>query len=155
MIVRNIDKALDIIGGWRSKISWTNGCFDMFHAGHALSLNYISISRPDSKLIVGINSDDSIRRIKGHDRPIIDEDNRAIIVDHIKNVDLVIIFDDDTPYNVVSKIKPDYIFKGEEYNGKYVCGSEFGEVVFIPLFNKSELSTTSIINRIRGLHGPE
>lgn len=129
------------------KIVFTNGCFDILHYGH------ISYLREAKKLgdilVVGLNSDKSIRRLKGESRPINSQCDRANVLRELKCVDFVIIFDEDTPFNLINRIKPDILVKGGDYKNKEVIGSDIVPCVklidFIP--NKS---TTNIINKIKG-----
>lgn len=125
------------------KIVFTNGCFDILHEGHIKILEFAK-SQGD-KLIVGLNSDRSIRRIKGPSRPIVPESSRLAVLKSLKMVDEVILFQEETPLELIKKIKPDVLVKGSDYNLDNVVGKEFvKEVVFAPLIDG--ISTTSIIN---------
>ena len=129
------------------KIVFTNGCFDILHFGH---ISYLKKARSfGDVLVVGLNSNDSIKRLKGDKRPINDEADRMQILQELECVDFVIIFDEDTPLNLIKKIKPDILVKGGDYKGKEVVGSEIVKdvrlVEFIP--NKS---TSNIIKKIQG-----
>ncbi len=129
------------------KIVFTNGCFDILHFGH---ISYLKKARSfGDVLIVGLNSNDSIKRLKGDTRPINDEVDRMQILQELECVDFVIIFDEDTPLDLIKKIKPDILVKGGDYKGKEVVGSEIVKdvrlVEFIP--NKS---TSNIIKKIQG-----
>ena len=149
----NIKDFTQILKEWRSvgnKIVFTNGCFDFIHLGH-LEILARSADLGD-KLIVGINSDKSIKRIKGKSRPIIQEDSRAKQLAAIEFVDAVILFNEDTPYDLISFINPDIITKGGDYKKNDVIGKELmnkksGEVVIIPL--TQGYSTTSILEKIK------
>ncbi len=132
------------------KIIFTNGCFDIIHAGHVSYLN--EAKSLGDVLIVGINSDESVKRLKGPGRPIIGEKDRAYILANIKPVDYVVIFNEDTPYNLIKEVNPDFLVKGGDYDGKDVVGKDIvepsgGKVVLID-FVKGK-STSSIIKRIK------
>lgn len=131
------------------KIVFTNGCFDIIHAGHVIYLN--KAKKLGDILIVGLNSDSSVKKLKGNNRPVIIEDDRAYIISNLKPVDFVVIFNDNTPYNLINEIKPDYLVKGSDYKNQEVAGSDIvksygGQVVFIDYVN--EKSTTNIIDKI-------
>lgn len=138
--------------GWRNagqRTVFTNGCFDLLHAGH-LSLLHAA-ARCGDILIVAINSDASVRRIKGVARPIMPEHERAAFLASLACVDAVVIFDEETPIEVLNAIRPDVLVKGEDYRIEDVVGRELvegygGRVVLIPLL--PEKSTTSLIERI-------
>ena len=146
LLIKKIEK-------WRSenkKIVFTNGCFDLIHLGHieilARSADY------GDKLIIGVNSDLSIKKLKGENRPIIEESSRIRQLSALEFVDAVILFDEDTPLKLIETIKPDVITKGGDYTAKNVVGNEVvsqknGEVVIIPL--TQGYSTTSILNKIK------
>lgn len=126
------------------KIIFTNGCFDIIHVGHASLLKYAK-SLGDY-LIVGLNSDKSIKNLKGESRPINKQEDRKFILESMKYVDEVIIFDDKTPLQLIKQIKPDIIVKGGDYIKEQVVGSELAEVV---IFNFIDgYSTTKIIKNI-------
>ena len=149
----NIKDLSQIIKEWRlngDKIIFTNGCFDLIHLGH-LEILARSADLGD-KLIVGINSDMSIKKIKGNSRPIIEEDSRAKQLAAIEFVDAVILFNEDTPYNLINILKPDVLTKGGDYKKNDIIGNELinkeqGEVVIIPL--TQGYSTTSILEKIK------
>ena len=136
------------------KIVFTNGCFDIVHAGHISSFKQAKAF--GDILVVGLNADASIRRIKGEKRPIVDQVNRAVLISELQTVDYVVIFEEDTPENLIRMIKPDVLVKGKDWEGKPVAGDEFvrscgGEVKYIDLV--SGLSTTNIINKILDVYG--
>jgi len=148
--LKEIVKELKLNG---RKVVWTNGCFDILHAGHTKYLQ--EARRLGDALILGLNTDASIRRIKGKNRPIIPENERAEMLSAIECVDYVIFFDEDTPLNVIKSIMPNIIVKGGDYKvedvvGKDVVEKQGGEVIIIPL--KGEISTTKIINNIINNH---
>ncbi len=132
-----------------SKIVFTNGCFDILHRGHiellAGAANYGDL------LIVGLNTDDSVKRLKGENRPLQDEQTRAMIMASLRFVDLVVFFNEDTPAQLIDTIVPNVLIKGGDYIKEEIVGYETvtnsgGEVVildFVPGF-----STTSVINRM-------
>ena len=138
---------------WRSKnkkIVFTNGCFDLIHLGHIEIL--ARSSDFGDKLIIGVNSDLSIKMLKGENRPIIQQSSRIRQLSALEFVDAVILFDEETPIKLIETIKPDVITKGGDYTAKNVIGNEVvsqknGEVVIIPL--TQGFSTTSILNKIK------
>ncbi|MBS3808952.1 MAG: D-glycero-beta-D-manno-heptose-7-phosphate kinase [Desulfobacterales bacterium] len=145
---------------WRiqqKKIVFTNGCFDLLHAGHLHILNQAASF--GDVLMVGINTDDSIRRInKGPDRPLIPQQERASIVAALDCVNAVILFDEDTPVELIRKIKPDVLVKGADYTIDQVVGKEVveaygGQVRLVDLL--PDKSTSSLIRRIRGNYRTE
>lgn len=128
------------------KIGFTNGCFDLLHPGH---LNLLTTARDHcDKLIVGLNSDDSVLRIKGAGRPVQPQSDRAAVLSALDVVDLVVIFDEDTPDSLCSLIRPHTIFKGGDYDPQEVRGAEHAtHVHIVPLVEG--VSTTETVNRIR------
>lgn len=129
---------------------FTNGCFDLLHVGHIELLKYAKSL--GSYLIVGINSDESVKRLKGFSRPINNEITRKTILESIKFVDEVLIFQEDTPLQVIKKIQPNIIVKGGDYKKEDVVGYEFEKLglLEVKLFNYiANNSTTSIIERIK------
>jgi D-beta-D-heptose 7-phosphate kinase/D-beta-D-heptose 1-phosphate adenosyltransferase len=125
-------------------IIFTNGCFDIIHTAHIDLLKFCkSIG---DKVIVGLNSDDSIKKIKGDKRPINNEKDRKAILESIKFVDEVIIFSEITPIEVIKSIKPDIIVKGGDYTPDKVVGNEICKVIIFPY--QQGKSTTEIIDRI-------
>ena len=149
----NIKDLSNIINEWRlngDKIVFTNGCFDLIHLGH---LEILARSADlGNKLIVAINSDISIKKIKGSSRPIIEENSRAKQLAAIEFIDAVILFNEETPYNLINILKPDVLTKGGDYKkndivGNQLINKEQGEVVIIPL--TQGYSTTSILEKIK------
>lgn len=141
---------------WRfkgKKIVFSNGCFDVLHLGH---IEYLSKARDlGDILIVGLNSDDSVRRIKGSHRPVNNEEARAVTLSALSFVDGVILFDEDTPYNLIKLVQPDILVKGKDYDGKEIVGSDVvkskgGEVVTIEL--TKGYSTTHTIELAQKVH---
>lgn len=139
---------------WRrqgQKIVFTNGCFDLLHPGH-ISLLRQSAALGD-KLVVGLNSDASVKRLKGPDRPVQAEENRAILLGALRDVDAVVIFDEDTPEKLIRHISPDYLVKGSDYKLKNVVGADYvlahgGQVKLVDIVEGC--STTNIVRRMRG-----
>jgi len=132
------------------KIIFTNGCFDILHRGHA---SYLEQAKAlGDVLIVGLNSDTSIRRLKGEDRPINSLEDRAFLLGALESVDFVVPFEADTPYDLIGLIAPDVLVKGADYRGKEVVGSDLAKEVKLIEFVAGK-STTSIIERILSLGG--
>lgn len=127
------------------KVVFTSGVFDLLHAGHLESL--IKSRGLGEKLIVGINSDESVKRLKGKDRPINNQESRRRMLASLRCVDEVFIFDEDTPYELIKNLKPDIIVKGSDYSPENVVGNDLAKVVIIP--NLPGFSTTSIIEKIK------
>ena len=131
------------------KIVFSNGCFDILHRGH---VEYLAkASSLGDKMILGLNSDSSIKRIKGPDRPVQDQLSRSIILASLQFIDAVVLFDEDTPYNLINKIKPDILVKGADYKAEDVVGYDIvtangGRVETIELVKG--YSTTGIIQRL-------
>jgi rfaE bifunctional protein nucleotidyltransferase chain/domain len=132
-----------------NKVVFTNGVFDLIHAGH---VDYLSKAKKlGDILIVGLNSDDSVRRIKGEKRPILKQEERAFILSNLKPVDYVVLFDEETPEKLISEIIPDILVKGadwaiEKIAGKDVVEKNGGKVMNIEFVN--DQSTSKIINLI-------
>lgn len=130
------------------KVVFTNGCFDLLHRGH---IEYLKKSRNEGDLlIVGLNSDSSVKRLKGETRPIVSEDDRAYILSNLSFVDFVTIFDDETPFELIKLISPDVLTKGADYIGKTVVGSEFAKKVVLVDFVAGK-STSSVVAKINNL----
>jgi D-beta-D-heptose 7-phosphate kinase / D-beta-D-heptose 1-phosphate adenosyltransferase len=131
-----------------NRIIFTNGCFDLLHVGHVKLLNECrSLAGPRGAVVVGVNSDYSVRKLKGLSRPFIDEVGRATILTNLKSVDYVIVFEEETPYDLIKSLVPDLIVKGSDYKGKEIIGSDFSPVLFVEL--ESNISTTSIAKKIK------
>jgi len=132
------------------KIVFTNGCFDIIHIGHITLLK--KAKSLGDVLIVGLNSDVSVRKLKGKERPIVCQKDRAKVLDSIKYVDYVVVFDELTPYRVITEIKPDILVKGKDYKIKEIVG--WGIVPKIVRINLlKDRSTTNIIEKIRKTNG--
>ena len=128
------------------KIVFTNGCFDILHFGH---ISYLNQARAlGDLLIVGLNSDNSIKRLKGKDRPINCQEDRAALLCALECVDFVIIFDEDTPLELIKAIQPHFLAKGADYQGKEVVGSEFAKKLCLIDFVEGK-STTNTIQKIK------
>jgi rfaE bifunctional protein nucleotidyltransferase chain/domain len=125
-------------------VVFTNGCFDIIHRGHIELLEFCS--QLGKKVIVGLNSDTSVRVLKGKDRPVNNQDDRKLLLEAIKYVDSVIVFEEETPYNLICKIKPDFIVKGGDYKPDDVVGSDIAKVVIFDYVNG--YSTTKSIQDI-------
>ncbi len=133
-------------------ISFTNGVFDILHEGHVKVLTQAA-SFADI-LLVGVNSDASVKRLKGNDRPVNTQDSRALLLASLLMVDAVIIFEEDTPLNLINAIMPDVLVKGGDYNIDTIVGAKEvtennGKVEVIPL--ESGFSTTGIIEKLKKL----
>ncbi|HXS06165.1 MAG TPA: D-glycero-beta-D-manno-heptose-7-phosphate kinase [Rhizomicrobium sp.] len=151
--VVSVDGAKERIDAWRAKgrrIGFTNGCFDLMHPGHISLLNQAR-ARCD-RLVVGLNADASVRKLKGEGRPVQGEMARAIVLASLAMVDLVVIFGEDTPDPLIRALKPDLLVKGADYKREDIVGADFvssygGEVLRAELM--AEHSTTSLIGRAR------
>lgn len=123
------------------KIIFTNGCFDILHRGH---IEYLRKSKElGDKLIVGLNSDASVRKLKGSSRPINNQEDRKMVLENLGFVDEVIVFDEETPYELIKKVKPDIITKGGDYTVETTVGNDLAEVVIIP--KVEGYSTTKVL----------
>lgn len=146
----NVASLTDDIHKSGKTIVFTNGCFDIIHAGH---VNYLSrASSYGDILFIGLNSDESVRRLKGPTRPIVPQDDRAAVLDSLKSVDIVALFDEDTPENLIHDVRPDVLIKGGDYKIEDIVGADFvqkngGKVLTVD-FLKGR-STTNIIDRIK------
>ncbi|MBT4484705.1 MAG: D-glycero-beta-D-manno-heptose 1-phosphate adenylyltransferase, partial [Candidatus Latescibacteria bacterium] len=132
------------------KIVFTNGCFDLLHIGHITSLN--EARGLGDVLIVGLNTDSSVCRLKGENRPIIPEEERSHVLAALECVDYVALFDEDTPVELIKAVHPDVLVKGSDYTVEQVVGHDFvqsygGIVHIMPIVNN--MSTSTIINRIK------
>ena len=126
---------------WRDvneKIVFTNGCFDLLHLGH---VDYLAKARDlGSRLVVGLNTDASVRRLKGSSRPVKDEQSRLVLLAGMAFVDAVVLFDEETPLKLISMIKPDILVKGGDYEVQDVVGRE------IVLNNKGKVRTIDFVD---------
>ena len=140
---------ISVLRSQGKSIVFTNGCFDILHFGHAKYLE--SAKSKGDILVVGVNSDSSIKRIKGDKRPIVSEKNRLNLIAALESVDYAIIFKEDTPLNLIKQIKPNILVKGSDWSKKDIVGKDFvssygGRALTIKLVKK--FSTTSLINKI-------
>jgi len=148
-----LDEGIKIISGWKQyefKVVFTNGCFDILHLGH---LDYLEKSRNlGDKLVIGLNTDRSVSQLKGPNRPVNNEYVRARMLAAMSFVDLVIAFNEETPLELIQKVKPDILIKGKDYSIENIVGAEFvlgngGDVKTIDLLEG--YSTTEIIKKIK------
>ena len=134
------ERALKIINDWKksgSKIIFTNGCFDILHSGH---IQYLSEAKDlGDKLIIGLNSDNSVRRLKGDNRPVKSQKCRADILAFMGDIDMVIIFDENTPEKLINNIIPNVLVKGGDWEINEIVGSE------IVLKNNGEVKSLSFL----------
>lgn len=130
------------------KIVFTNGCFDLLHVGH---VRYLKQAKSlGDFLIIGVNSDASVRKLKGPTRPVQNENDRAEILASLEAVDMVIIFDEETPARLIEKVRPDFLVKGGDWKPEAIVGFEFvtsygGEVISLQFVEGK--STTHLINK--------
>lgn len=132
------------------RIAFTNGCFDVIHRGHVQYLEQAKAAA--DLLLVGLNSDASVRRLKGADRPYIEQDDRAFVLSRLEAVDIVCIFDQDTPLELLRRVKPDVLAKGADYSLEEIVGRDFvesygGRVIRVPLVQGR--SSSSILGKMR------
>ena len=145
-------QAAVVVNNWKAenkKVVFTNGCFDIVHLGH---VDYLEKARNlGDKLVLGLNTDASVSRIKGPMRPIVDQNSRARVMASLEFVDLVVLFDEETPYELISTLIPDILVKGNDYLAENIVGADIvnkngGKVETIELVKG--YSTTNIINKI-------
>lgn len=133
---------------------FTNGCFDILHPGH---VDYLARARSlGSCLVVGLNSDTSVTRLKGPTRPVNDQDSRALVLAALESVDRIVIFEEDTPLELIRMVRPDILVKGGDWSVNNIVGRDVveaggGRVLSLPILPGH--STTAIIERILTLHG--
>jgi D-beta-D-heptose 7-phosphate kinase/D-beta-D-heptose 1-phosphate adenosyltransferase len=147
--ITEIKNIAEYIRRRKKRIVFTNGCFDILHYGHAKYLE--SAKQKGDYLILGLNSDSSIRRIKGRSRPIVSQGDRAGLISALTSVDFVVIFNEDTPLNLIKKVRPDILVKGADWNKQDIVGASFvksygGRVETVKLVKG--LSTTKLIKKI-------
>lgn len=147
--IKTVDEIENILKRLRSqnkRVVFTNGCFDILHRGH---VSYLDVAKSFGDiLILGLNSDASVKRLKGDNRPVNTEEDRAFVLAALESVDYVIIFDEDTPYELIKRVKPDILVKGADYEGKSVVGSDIaGEVKLVEFIHGR--STTKTIEKIK------
>lgn len=150
-----LEKLLTALEGERARgnrVVFTNGCFDILHPGH---IGYLEDARAcGGCLVVGLNSDASVRRLKGDERPINPQNDRALMLAGLASVDYVTFFEDDTPIDLIRAVRPDVLVKGGDWTVDKIVGSDFvfstgGEVHSLPF--RPGYSTTNIIEKIKAL----
>ena len=149
----DLEQAVEMVNAWRmngQRMVFTNGCFDILHVGH-IQLLHAAAAKGD-RLIIGLNSDSSVRNLKGESRPVVPEMERAALLSSIRGVDLVVIFDEETPIELIRRLLPDVLVKGGDYTPQTVVGHEIveqsgGQVVIVPLMDG--VSTTKVIASIK------
>lgn len=148
--INHIDPLITFWNLKSQKIVFTNGCFDILHRGH---VEYLAQAASQGDvLVIGLNTDSSVRRIKGPTRPVQDEYARAILLASLSFVSAVIFFDEETPYNLIKRVQPDILVKGSDYKAEDIVGYDIvkakgGEVVTIDFIDG--YSTTSIIEKLK------
>ena len=152
-VFQRVEDLLGLTQKWKENndsIVFTNGCFDILHRGH---LDYLEqISRMGDRLIIGLNSDASVSRLKGEDRPINNERDRGYILASLAHVDAVVLFEDDTPLKLISSLLPDILAKGGDYEVSNIVGAKEvkengGQVLTVPIIY--QVSTSSILEKIK------
>jgi|SRR5690554_686539 D-beta-D-heptose 7-phosphate kinase/D-beta-D-heptose 1-phosphate adenosyltransferase len=149
--VETIEEMAAKLRAWDKKVVFTNGCFDIIHSGHVKYL-FEAKSLGDI-LIIGLNSDNSVKRLKGNSRPINRQDDRAYVLSALIMVDYIVIFEEDTPYDLIKRINPDFLVKGGDWPVKDIVGSDIvlasgGTVKSLPYH--AGHSTTGIIEKTEG-----
>ncbi|MDB4998943.1 MAG: D-beta-D-heptose 1-phosphate adenosyltransferase [Mucilaginibacter sp.] len=151
--ITDLPTLLNKVKGWKSegkKIVFTNGVFDLLHLGH---ITYMAkAAELGDKLIIGLNADASVKRLKGENRPVNDQSNRAALLATMYFIDAVVVFEEDTPLNLITQIMPDILVKGADYSVENIAGAKEvlangGEVKTITLVEGH--SSTNIINKIK------
>jgi len=145
-----------LVASWRATgktIAFTNGCFDILHEGHIASLS--EAAQEADYLIVGVNSDSSVKRLKGPDRPINHEQSRSLLLASLAIVDAVVIFEEDTPLQLINALLPDFLVKGGDYTIEQIVGAKEviangGKVIINPIV--AGFSTTGLIEQIKHAH---
>ncbi len=154
-ILNNSTEFNALLDDWRAnnyKIVFTNGCFDLLHRGH---VDYLTKARDlGDKLFLGLNTDASVSKLKGEHRPIQDEQSRMHIMASLQCVDAVILFDEETPYELIKSVQPDILVKGADYKPENIVGYDIvtakgGEVITLEFLEG--YSTTSIEKKIKGI----
>lgn len=151
----DIEELKHKLAQWRIKsdrIVFTNGCFDILHVGHVHTLR--EALKLGDKLIVGLNSDASVSRLKGKERPIVNQEDRSEMLAAFEMVDAVVIFDEDTPEQLIRAIEPDVLCKGGDWSVDQIVGGEFvqsygGQVVSVPFIPGN--SSSNLIDKIKNL----
>jgi len=151
--VYNLDALTTQVEQWKlasNKVVFTNGCFDIIHRGHIEVL--ARTADLGDKLVIGLNSDQSIQKLKGENRPIIDEQSRAILLAALSFVDAIVLFSEDTPLKLINALLPDVLAKGGDYEIETIVGHEIvqkngGKVKLVPFLDG--FSSTTIIDKIK------
>ena len=151
--IHTLNSLLEKVNEWKNqgkKIVFTNGVFDLLHKGHIFSLS--QAAKEGDVLLIGLNADSSVKRLKGDGRPINDQDARALLLAALAMVDAVVIFEEDTPLNLITAVLPDVLVKGGDYTVDEIAGAKEviengGKVVINPILDG--FSTTAIINAIK------
>ena len=155
--LKSLEEIKAIVVGARNngkRVAFTNGCFDLLHRGH---VHVLRAARACADLlIVGINSDQSVKQIKGPARPVLPESDRCELVGAMEMVDFVVLFNEPDPYSLISAIRPDVLVKGGDWNTDKIIGGDLvekagGEVVVVPYIKG--FSTTEIVERIKNSDG--
>jgi len=141
------------LSAWRfknKKIIFSNGCFDILHRGHVEYLYKASLL--GDILVLGLNTDKSVQKIKGPKRPVVDQQSRAIVLSALEFVDAIVFFDEDTPYNLIKTVQPDILIKGDDYKPEDIVGADIveqkgGKIKTIPL--TEGFSTSQLIEKLK------
>lgn len=153
--IKGLEDAKKTVAGWKAKgqkVVFTNGCFDLLHLGH---VDYLEKARAlGDRLVLGLNTDDSVSRFKGPERPLQDQNSRARVLASLQFIDLVVFFNEDTPLNLITALVPDILVKGSDYLAENIVGADVvknnGGVVktidFVPGY-----STTRIVEKIKNI----
>ncbi|MFC0186181.1 rfaE bifunctional protein, domain II [Pseudarcicella hirudinis] len=153
--ILNKEQAAEKVAEWHAegkKVVFTNGCFDIVHLGH---IDYLEKARNlGDKLVLGLNTDASVNRLKGKTRPVVNEYARSRMMSAFEFIDTVILFDEPTPLQLIESLNPDILVKGDDYSVENIVGSDFvlgngGKVETIPLV--PGYSTTAMIEKIKNL----
>lgn len=151
--IMDLAKSQSMIASWKvlgKTVAFTNGCFDILHEGHIFSLS--AAAKEADYLVVGLNSDASVKRLKGESRPVNTQHSRALLLASLLMVDAVVIFEENTPLELITAIKPDVLVKGGDYTIEQIVGSKEvmangGRVVINPIV--AGFSTTGLIQQIK------
>ena len=151
--IMKVEQALNVIAGWKTlgkTFAFTNGCFDILHPGHLFSL--AQTAQEADFLVVGLNSDTSVQRLKGPTRPINNTESRAIVLANLVLIDMVVVFEEDTPLELISTLLPDVLVKGGDYTIETIVGAKEviangGKVIINPIVEG--FSTTALIEKIK------
>ncbi len=151
--IKSLEDGQAIVDAWQTKnekVVFTNGCFDLLHLGH---VDYLEKARGlGDRLVIGLNTDDSVSRFKGPDRPLQDQNSRARVLAALQFVDLVVFFNEDTPLNLISELVPDVLVKGSDYLAENIVGADVVKraggkvetIEFVPGY-----STSRIVEKIK------